>query len=82
MSKKPSRRQKKRSREGPMPFAGAGLIRFFQEESRGVKVGPYSVLILTLILIVGVIVLIAIVPTPTPPTPETPDFSDYFPFLS
>ncbi|MHA1377780.1 MAG: preprotein translocase subunit Sec61beta [Candidatus Helarchaeota archaeon] len=73
MSKKQSRRSKRRSREGPMPFAGAGLIRFFQDESWGVKIGPYSVMIITILLIVGVIVLIAIVPTPKPPTPETPE---------
>ncbi|MFX0135636.1 MAG: preprotein translocase subunit Sec61beta [Candidatus Hodarchaeota archaeon] len=73
MSKKPGRRQKRRSREGPMPFAGAGLIRFFQEESWGVKVGPYSVIIVTLLLIVGVIIMLAIVPTPAAPTPEIPD---------
>ena len=55
-----------------MPFAGAGLIRFFQEESAGIKVGPYSVMIVTIILIVGIIVLLAIVPVPTPPEASLP----------
>ena len=54
MSKKKGKRAKKRSSEGPMPFAGAGLIRFFQDESSGIKVGPVATLIMALILLVGV----------------------------
>ena len=53
-SKKKSRRSQKRSSEGPMPFAGAGLIRFFQDESSGIKVGPVTTLIISLILLIGV----------------------------
>ncbi|TFF86536.1 MAG: preprotein translocase subunit Sec61beta [Promethearchaeota archaeon] len=52
--KKKSRRSQKRSGEGPMPFAGAGLIRFFQDESSGIKVGPVTTLIISLILLIGV----------------------------
>ncbi|MHA1789976.1 MAG: preprotein translocase subunit Sec61beta [Candidatus Helarchaeota archaeon] len=37
-----------------MPFAGAGLIRFFQDESTGIKVGPVTTLIISLILLIGV----------------------------
>lgn len=59
MSKKKGKRAQRRSREGPMPFAGAGLIRFFQEESKGIKIGPYVTLIVSVILIGGVIFALA-----------------------
>ena len=35
-----------------MPVAGAGLIRFFQDETRGIKVGPVAVILLSLFLII------------------------------
>ncbi|MFX1563080.1 MAG: preprotein translocase subunit Sec61beta [Promethearchaeota archaeon] len=47
--------KKKRSSEGPMPAAGAGLIRFFADQSEGIKVGPVSVLLLSIFLIVVVL---------------------------
>jgi preprotein translocase subunit Sec61beta len=34
-----SKKKKKKERSGPMP-AGAGLLRFFEEETEGVKVRP------------------------------------------
>ena len=62
MSKKQGRRQKRRSREGPMPFAGAGLIRFFQEESRGIKVGPKTTMIVSAVLIIVVLMALIFLP--------------------
>ncbi len=56
MSKKKSKRSRRRGREGPMPFAGAGLIRFFEEESSGIKVGPIATIVVSLILIIIVAV--------------------------
>lgn len=50
-----SRRKKRRSGSAPMPMAGAGLMRFFQDSSVGIKVGPISTLILSLSLIIIVI---------------------------
>jgi preprotein translocase subunit Sec61beta len=38
-----------------MPLAGAGLMRFFQDSSVGIKVGPISTVILSAALIVIVI---------------------------
>jgi len=32
--------KKKKERSGPMPAASAGLLRFFEEETEGVKVRP------------------------------------------
>lgn len=63
MSKKKSKRSRRRGREGPMPFAGAGLIRFFEEESSGIKVGPIATVIVSAILIIGVAVALAVFPT-------------------
>lgn len=38
-----------------MPAAGAGLIRFFADQSEGIKVGPVSVLLVSIFLIVVVL---------------------------
>ena len=46
----------KRRREAPMPMGGAGLIRFFQDESEGIKIGPVTVTILSIALILVVII--------------------------
>ena len=62
MSKKKSKRSRRRGREGPMPFAGAGLIRFFEEESSGVKVGPIATVVVAVILIIAVAIGLAAAP--------------------
>lgn len=51
MPKTAKKRRKKRG-EGPMPSGGAGLIRFFEDETPGIKVGPTVVVILASILLV------------------------------
>ena len=51
--------QKKRRRkkgDGPMPSGGAGLIRFFEDETPGIKVGPTMVVILSAIMIVATVI--------------------------
>ncbi len=55
MAKKKSKRARRRGADGPMPMGGAGLIRFFQDESTGIKVGPIATLLLSVLLIVMVI---------------------------
>jgi preprotein translocase subunit Sec61beta len=45
------RRAKRRRREAPMPATGAGLLRFFEEETLGIRVKPEIVLILAICLI-------------------------------
>lgn len=50
-----SKRKKRRSGSTPMPMAGAGLMRFFQDSSVGIKVGPISTVILSITLILIVI---------------------------
>ncbi|HMF32462.1 MAG TPA: preprotein translocase subunit Sec61beta [Candidatus Lokiarchaeia archaeon] len=53
--KKKSKRSRRRGSEGPMPMGGAGLIRFFQDESTGVKIGPIATVLLAVLLVVLVI---------------------------
>ncbi|MFX0100794.1 MAG: SEC61-beta family protein [Candidatus Hodarchaeota archaeon] len=55
MAKKQSRRARRRSSSGSMPSGGAGLIRFYQDESSGVKVGPVATVLLATALLVVVI---------------------------
>jgi preprotein translocase subunit Sec61beta len=44
------RRKKKDS--GPMPAASAGLLRFFEEETEGVKIRPELLVVLAVTLLV------------------------------
>jgi preprotein translocase subunit Sec61beta len=55
LAKKKSKRARRRGSDGPMPMGGAGLIRFFQDESTGIKVGPIVTILLSVLLIVIVI---------------------------
>ena len=50
-----SRRKKRRSGSAPMPMGGAGLMRFFEDSSIGIKVGPVSTILLSIALIALVI---------------------------
>jgi len=50
-----SRRKKRRSGTAPMPLGGAGLMRFFEDSSIGMKLGPISAMILSLALILIVV---------------------------
>jgi preprotein translocase subunit Sec61beta len=49
-----SRRKKRRTGNAPMPMGGAGLMRFFEDSSIGIKIGPITAILLSvgLILIV------------------------------
>jgi len=50
-----SRRKKRRSGSAPMPLGGAGLMRFFEDSSIGIKVGPISAVIFSVVLILIVV---------------------------
>lgn len=50
-----SKRKKKREGSAPMPAASAGLLRFFEEETQGIRIRPELVIILTVGLIVACI---------------------------
>lgn len=49
-----SRRKKRRSGNAPMPLGGAGLMRFFEDSSIGIKVSPIT----TVIFAVGLITVV------------------------
>ena len=52
--------RKKKKKEGArMPAQGAGLLRFFEEDTRGIKVKPELAVILAVALIVGSILATA-----------------------
>jgi preprotein translocase subunit Sec61beta len=40
-----SKREKRRRDEAPMPAASAGLLRFFEEDTPGIKLSPQLVVI-------------------------------------
>ena len=44
--------RKKKQDQGPMPAASAGLLRFFEEETEGIKVRPELLMIMAVALIV------------------------------
>jgi len=44
--------RKKKKKESPMPAASAGLLRFFEEETEGVKVRPELLVGLAVALII------------------------------
>jgi preprotein translocase subunit Sec61beta len=45
-------KKKKKEKSAPMPAASAGLLRFFEEETEGIKVRPELLVALALALIV------------------------------
>jgi preprotein translocase subunit Sec61beta len=53
---KTAKKNRKKKGSGPMPSGGAGLIRFFEDETPGIKVGPTMVVILAAILLIGTVI--------------------------
>ncbi|MEM2994610.1 MAG: preprotein translocase subunit Sec61beta [Candidatus Bathyarchaeia archaeon] len=47
--------KKKKEKSAPMPAASAGLLRFFEEETEGMKVKPEILIGLSIALIVVVV---------------------------
>ncbi len=47
-----SKREKRRRDEAPMPAASAGLLRFFEEDTPGVKLSPQLVVISGITLVI------------------------------
>ena len=58
MSRSSSSSQKKKTKRdtSPMPATGAGLMRYYDEDLPGVKIGPWYIVIFSVILIIAVIV--------------------------
>jgi preprotein translocase subunit Sec61beta len=47
-----SKKKKKKEKSGPMPAASAGLLRFFEEETEGIKVRPELLVAISVALII------------------------------
>ncbi len=47
-------RKQKSKKDAPMPSASAGLIRFYQDDAPGIKIGPGTVILLVIIFIIAV----------------------------
>ncbi len=50
-----SKKQKTKRDTSPMPATGAGLMRYYDEDLPGVKIGPWYIVIFAIVLIIGVI---------------------------
>jgi preprotein translocase subunit Sec61beta len=44
--------KRKKESKGPMPAASAGLLRFFEEETEGIKIRPEILVVLAITLVV------------------------------
>jgi preprotein translocase subunit Sec61beta len=51
----------KRKKEAPMPASSAGLLRFFEDETEGIKIRPEVVVIIAAALVLGAILLRTII---------------------
>ena len=56
---KTAKKRKSKRGEGPMPSGGAGLIRFFEDETPGIKVGPTMVVILAAMIVIAVVISVS-----------------------
>ena len=53
---KTAKKKKSKRGSGPMPSGGAGRIRFCEDETPGIKVGPTTVVILASILVIATVI--------------------------
>ena len=53
---KTAKKRKSKRGDSPMPSGGAGLIRFFEDETPGIKVGPTMVVILAAMIVIAVVI--------------------------
>jgi preprotein translocase subunit Sec61beta len=44
--------KRKKESKGPMPAASAGLLRFFEEETEGIKIRPEILVVLAITLVI------------------------------
>ncbi|MEM0481947.1 MAG: preprotein translocase subunit Sec61beta [Nitrososphaerota archaeon] len=55
---------RRRRREAPLPATGAGLLRFFEEETKGIKLRPQIILLAGGLLIAMVLLFRILFPIP------------------
>ena len=48
-------KKKSRKKDNPLPASGAGLVRYYDADLPGFKIGPYAIVIYIGVLIVGVL---------------------------
>jgi preprotein translocase subunit Sec61beta len=53
---------KKDKNKAPMPASSAGLLRFFEDETQGIKIRPEIVVVLSVALVVVSVLLRLVVP--------------------
>lgn len=53
---------KKDKNKAPMPASSAGLLRFFEDETEGIKIRPEIVVVLCVVLVVVSVLLRLIIP--------------------
>jgi preprotein translocase subunit Sec61beta len=51
-----SKRRSRRRNTSPMPSGSVGLLRFFEEETHGIKLRPEIVVVLSVVLTLGCLV--------------------------
>lgn len=56
---------KKEKNKAPMPASSAGLLRFFEDETQGIKIRPEIVVALSVALVIVTILLRFLVSTPS-----------------
>jgi preprotein translocase subunit Sec61beta len=56
-------------KNNPLPASSAGLLRFFEDETEGVKIKPEIVLATSMGLVVTSIIINLVFPAPTTSTP-------------
>jgi preprotein translocase subunit Sec61beta len=57
-----TKREKRRKSEAPMPAASAGLLRFFEEDTPGIKLSPQLVVISGIMLVALALVAYFLLP--------------------
>ena len=57
-----TKREKRRRDEAPMPAASAGLLRFFEEDTPGIKLSPQLVVISGIMLVALALVAYFLLP--------------------
>jgi preprotein translocase subunit Sec61beta len=55
--------KKRKEKKSPMPAASAGLLRFFEEETEGIKIRPELLIVLAVALIIVAVLARAFFPT-------------------
>lgn len=56
---------KKEKNKAPMPASSAGLLRFFEDETHGIKIRPEIVVILSVVLVIVTVLLRTIIAVTT-----------------